>query len=244
MEHIDEIAEMMVEDAGGGLGPDDVLYLRSDSTDGSQDFTGLDLGPNSYGITHGGSSNLIRHEATGLIAGYGDTSIYNPDQADVLLTAPGGLDFVFTGDFTIGFWFRFDAPPFGTSAKHIAGNSVTGPRWIAYVSGQKIRFFNGASGLFSFQGTTLINDTDPHYYCVDRFGTDPNNISISLDGVIETTLSNNNTIGSVSAIDGINFMALPDNSLPFQGSMDGFRISNGTSLYQNANFAPPTTPPI
>jgi hypothetical protein len=26
--------------------------------------------------------------------------------------------------------------------------------------------------------------------------------------------------------------------------MDGFRISNGTSLYQNANFAPPTTPPI
>lgn len=227
----------------GGLGPDDVLYLRSDSIDGSTDFTGLDLGPNSYGITTVGTD--VRHESTGAVSGYGNTSLFKDTGTGALKTDPGEENFVFAAntDFTIEFWATINSI---SLSNYLFGSEGYGPQWFisSIPSPTRIAFYYGGF-IFLLPGTTLTEGV-PTHWCIDRYGTGADNLGIFLDGVSQGVVSNNNLIGADSATEGISFLGYHTGSGSYSDDliMDGIRISNGTSLYQGNNFTPPASPPI
>jgi hypothetical protein len=229
---------------GGGLGPDDVFYLRSDSTDESTDFTGLDLGPNSYSITRNGSG--VVHDADTAISGYGATSIYHKNAIPGSLSTPaGGSDFVVPAntDFTIEMWVEINS-----SSNILLGEIGKGPNIAIYaLAGPLIHLYNNGGFVWlSYDISGVASAGTPFHLCFDRFGTGADNLGLFVDGVQQDTVSNNTAFGTSHATEGfaVNGALNGTGTSNYECTLDGIRFSNGTSLYQNSNFTAPTTPPI
>ena len=229
---------------GYSWGPDDIIYLRSNSTDDSTDFTGLDLGPNSYAVAN--VLSRCQHESTNALPDFGTTSMYRnaaKNIAGTLLIDPMGTNAVFAAntDFTLEFFVRFGEAPNNT---YLVGRFGSGPEyWLQLTTAEVLSFyFSGFIFQYDWSATFALNTW--YHICLDRYGTGANNFGLFIAGTQVSVVSNNNEIGVNDAIDGLPIMGTETSSTQSMGfgMMDAFRISNGTSLYQNTNFTPPANP--
>ena len=161
-------------------------------------------------ITPGGSGYSVQYSTSGppasdahsyLLAGSStDLPAYNRTALSTVLK-PIFQDF----NYTIGFWFKMDSLPTGTSARGLtlarirpSTNVLNGDFELA-ISGSsyptnpsKLQLtFNGTN--FTSVGPTL-NTTDWHYVAVRRLdGTSINNVELYLDGQLVLTATNSDT---------------------------------------------------
>lgn len=235
----------------GLLGPDDVFYGRSvDKDDDSTDMTNFDLSPNSYAVTRGGSSPQIKHEETGALPGFGDTSLYQGSAVNsTLRTAPMGANALFTGEFHVGFHFKWGNP--SLTQYMFGSDNPGGPLWAFLFYGSttdKLAFYYG-SRLLEYVVPVGLQDSNWHYCCVEREGVDTDNFGLFLDEDRVAVATNNTTIGVSSPTQGVDLMATSYSGglLGMNGGgIDGCRIRNGSSLFGNppGGITPPATPPI
>ena len=155
-----------------------------------------------------------------------------------------------TGDFTIEFFVKANMDTITTrfpnilcrndaytsSTNYLIGINRTGSPNVISVGQFSLNY--------TIVGTTNVNNNLWHHVAVVRNGTDTNNVSLYIDGVIDGQMTNNSTWDYNSPGNGLLIIHMDTASNPddekFTGYLSNFRIVKGTALY-TTTFTPPTT---
>ena len=207
----------------------DSLLLRGNGTNGSTAM--LDSSSNNHAITVSGNAQISTNQSK-----FGGSSILF-DGAGDYIAVPASSDFDFgTGDFTVEFWMYRTAV--GNYATIISHNYGTNPNFLLQTStslGQRWRLFLNGTSVSITEGSDHSLNTWYHYAIV-RNGGGSNNVVIYRDGSSVATGTFTNNVGNATAV--YNIGGRGNNTLPFAGYIDDFRITKGIARY-TANFTPP-----
>ena len=200
------------------------MLLHGDGTNGAQNNTFLDSGPNTFSITRNGNTTQ------GSFSPYGSNwSNYFDGNADYL-TAPTPV-LSASGNFTVECWIN----PRGSSsntfvlAQFISGNSG---RTGFGLSGSVVQMFLGGT---TNNGTTNISYNTWTHLAFTRSGT---TFKAYVNGTLDLTVTSSVSIVQENTTIGGNPYFTP--ALDFSGYISNLRVTN-TVVY-TTNFTPSTTP--
>lgn len=205
------------------------MLLHGDGTNGAQNNTFLDSGPNTFTITRNGNTTQ------GSFSPYGSNWSNYFDGSGDYITAPNNTAFEFgTGDFTVECWVNVQS---FTSSTHVIvstyQNGTNG--WTIGITGN---IFYGAVagdiGAVNSSVTPTIGSWT--HLALSRSGT---TLTLFINGVSSASLSNSTNMTTTSAVTiGTN---VGGGGLNFTGYISNLRVVKGTAVYTSA-FTPPTTP--
>jgi hypothetical protein len=222
-------------EAAGGGGPNVVLLLPMDGTNGSTTFT--DSSPSPKTVTANGNAQISTAQSV-----FGGASAFFDGSGD-FLTVSGKTVFNMSEDFTIEFWvmpetfavvdetgsnravlsFASTALADATPAIFFGATGFSNP-------GQ-IWFFGSASILV---GSVTFSVNAWRYVALVRSGS---TLTWYIDGVASGSTTFTTTIAPEQILIGRSLNTAGD----FQGFIDDLRITVGVARY-TANFTPPTAP--
>ena len=224
----------------GGTDSNTLFLLQSNTTDNSTTFT--DSSASNRTLTKSGN---VHHDTAQ--KKFGTSSIKFDGTADYI-EAPYSADFTWgTADFTLDFWFRFDANSTDVDSGQawivgIGSPAVTWARvvWGAFMSGTTrvagVQFgANGGYGISGYASPTIASSTWYHYALV-RYGTA---MKVYIDGTAGVTLNgtwNNTNPNSIKLRVG----EADDGYGDFNGHLDEVRVSNIARW--TSDFDVPTDP--
>jgi len=239
--------------AVSGAGPDDkfnyvTMLLHGDGTNGAQNNTFLDSGPNTYSITRNGNTTQ------GSFSPYGSNWSNNFVRASTqyLTVSNSGSQFTFgTGAFTIECWVNLASMPSGTgyptSYWLFGGGPVESDAGIDfYINDTQIGF-----NLTAFSSPTAIGNHGMsvgawYHVAVVRGGGSNQTVSIYVNGTRVATASSV-TATANAATTGIAISAaepLGATNGNFNGYISNHRVVKGTAVYDptQSTLTVPTTP--
>lgn len=210
-----------------------VLLLHCDGSDGSTTFVDV----KGHSISANGNMQIDTAQskfggASALFDGTGD-----------YLSVPDSADWAYgSGDFTIEFWYRFNATPTGsfgsaTNNQWFYGQRVDASNYVYVYGYNNAITFDVWSGsnVVTVQATGLTHDTIAFHHCaVVRNGS---TFTIYVDGVSKGTASTASSLPDLAA--ALHIGQWPGGGGYLNGWMDDIRITKGTARY-TANFTPPT----
>jgi len=151
-----------------------------------------------------------------------------------------------SGNFTIDGWERFPATPTGIEA--IVGQGVDGNNyWLLILRADQankyleFHCYSGASKIITVNtngGALTWNQDQWYHIAVVRNGND---YTIYVDGVSKGTATDTDAIPDFAASLIIGIDPGDKSSYPFNGWIDGFRISKGVARW-TSDFTPPALP--
>jgi len=213
------------------------LLLHCDGADASTTFTDSATGKTVtvYGNAQIDTAQSKFGGASGLFDGTGD-----------YLTTPDSSDFAFgTGDFTIDFWYRFNAVPGTNTTQRIYSQYNGGDNWV-FLSFQDISgsfYFRLESAPSAYTAnidvnkTTTVSTNTWYHFAVVRNG---NNFMMFKDGTqIGTTVVDADSMFDSSQL--LNIGSQNGSSNFLNGWIDEFRVSKGIARW-TTNFTPPVSP--
>lgn len=166
-------------------------------------------------------------------AKFGTTSMYFDGTGDWLTAPDRQPQRVGSGNFTIEGWFYLGAV--GTARGLVSKGTATTGWSVNVTSGNKLQFSHTSSNLTG--NATLVASTWYHFAVV-RSGTGANNVSLYLNGVLDTV----STSAITTDFNQTNILYIGANRTggdAMNGYIDDVRITPGQALY-NTNFTPPT----
>ena len=168
---------------------------------------------------------------------YGSSGYF--DGVGDYLTVPASSDFDFgTGDFTVEFWMYRTAV--GNYATIISHNYGTNPNFLLQTStslGQRWRLYLSGISVSITEGSDHSLNTWYHYAIV-RNGGGSNNVVIYRDGSSVATGTFTNNVGNTTVDYSIGGRG--NNTLPFAGYIQDFRVYKGVAKY-TTTFNPPSS---
>ncbi|PKN58341.1 MAG: hypothetical protein CVU56_06175 [Deltaproteobacteria bacterium HGW-Deltaproteobacteria-14] len=229
------VAELWVRAAPAAVDPyaaSVVFDLRSDAADGSATF--VDRSPSAHAITVVGDT----HHTTATRAV--DSSSIAFDGAGDALTVPASADFDFgTGDFTVEYWMRLDAPTRRQYALSFGGSATPGNLLFDYEDtddgGHGLWFYWNGTGSPRIVDGAVGDFSDGlwHHYALVRSGT---TMTAFVDGA--SVGSATETAATGSATSTLTIGGLPANpTWDLYGYLDRIRVTKGVARY-TASFAP------
>lgn len=150
------------------------------------------------------------------------------------LSAPASTDFLFTGDFTIEGWIRFNAITGGVQCLYGQKNATNYYFYIGWygANGQWICALNGQSNL-SFNNAAPVAGQWYHVAFVRSNGA----VKLYVDGVGSNSIANSSTLGYSDAAAYVGCTYPSQNILV--GNIDDIRVTKDVARY-TANFDVPT----
>ena len=198
-----------------------------------QSATLIDNSPNSFTITRNGDArprtfnpfgqtfNANIAYSTANIGGSG----YFDGTGDYLSFPASSAMAMGTGDYTIEFWIY----PVGTGNFCVIDNQGSGGAMqISRIGG--VLYHGGASWSYTFTDNVWT------HIAFARVGT---NLRLFVNGVLQQTQTNSNSIGSAVNTNTIGIRN--DDFYPLNGYLSNLRVVKGTAVY-TAAFTPPTAP--
>lgn len=216
------------------------LLLHGDGTNGGQNNTFLDSGPNNLTITRNGSV------PQGSFSPYGDRwSNYFDGTGDYLVTAANTAFQLGTGDFSVDLWFYQTGSTASIGTRAIFGignNGQTGDiqlfNWWPFGGNpaNTLALNSSAGGTLVVTNTAYIPDTWNHVAISRASGV----VSIYLNGVRVANAS-----FTTNASYNILTIGRPYTNLSQEhwlGYISNFRLVKGVALYSGTNINVPTSP--
>lgn len=217
------------------------LLLHGDGTNGGQNNTFLDSGPNNLTITRGEVWGGTPTQGT--FSPYGDRWSNYFDGTGDYLTAPANAAHNFgTGDFTIECWFYRQEAKGQLYHDNIFGNRATvfpGTVWHVFcgpASGDPFYFQLSVGGTGWVLSGGACRNGEWNHIAVVRSG---NTFTLYING--SSVGSGTQTAAVGSSTNGISVGAFTDGAYPCIGYVSNLRIVKGTAVY-TSNFTPSTTP--
>ena len=226
--------------AVSGAGPDDkfnyvTMLLHGDGTNGAQNNTFLDSGPNTFSITRNG--NVTQ----GSFSPYGSNWSNFFDGNGTYLSVPSDAVFQFgTGDFTIECWFydtgTVDQYPAIISSANGWQSGSTALRFNNTGLPAKFSFHHNPTGDPIFSSTNTFASYQWHHVAVTRSGT---SMKMFVNGVQEASATVSASI-SLDTTTGVYIGSGFDTGSKIKGYVSNVRVVKGTAVYTSA-FTPSTT---
>jgi hypothetical protein len=233
-------------DSVSGAAPDAqfnqvTMLLHGDGTNGAQNNTILDSGPNNFTITRYGNTTQ------GSFSPYGSNwSNYFGDSN--YLTIPNDLDLAAgTGSFTLEFWYNSTSTAEGRPTGNGTGGTYNAGKWAltSNLTAGKLEFYvrnyNASAAMFSSTSSTVASDGLWHHIVLVRSS---NTWAMFIDGArqgssITSSVSFNGS-ASAAAIGWDNIAGDP----PFLGYLSDYRFVIGTAVYDpsQTTLTVPTSP--
>ena len=225
--------------AVSGAGPDDkfnyvTMLLHGDGTNGAQNNTFLDSGPNTFSITRNGNTTQ------GSFSPYGSGwSNYFNGSSTTPLNFPDNNGFTFDADFTIEAWVFLSS----TSAFQIVTSKwdVGGQEWILAVDANGVAEFHwapyseGGPAIESSSGAVTANQWT-HLAAVRSGST----ITLYVNGTSVGTRTNGTAGTNRATLVTVGYLQYLGGDR-MTGYVSNLRIVKGTAVYTSA-FTPSTTP--
>lgn len=203
----------------GGVDPNTVLLIHSDTTNGSTTFTDSSSSTHTINIDNGTPT----HSTTQAKFGATSISLTTSDQ----LAIPNSTDFQFdTGAFTVDGWFYYTGgAPVPLSY---------GTNWMLHF--QPIIYF-AINDAWSWGAGTMSTNVWTHVAAVRD---DSSNLYIFKDGVLQNSWTGvSGNIGDAGVPLHIGYS--DEYTRDFTGYIDELRIQKGVAAW-TSNFTPPSTP--
>ena len=202
------------------------LLLSCNGTDGSTSF------PDSSGNTHNATAVGDAQVDTAQ-SKFGGASCLLQATGDDYLSIPASSDFLFTGDFTIDCWIRFNARS-GYDAIFQSKHTTNG-KFQFLISGTGILYFYAIPSAPVYIASSALTWTLNQWYHIAlvRYGSA---INLYQDGISVASGTNSETLNTSDY--GLTFgEATIEGPASLDGWMDEIRISNGIARW-TSNFTP------
>ncbi len=143
---------------------------------------------------------------------------------------------VFNGDFTVDFWFKWTGGPSESATKCLIGTGWTsGTPWEIFFNSTGLAL---TSGVLRIQGNTAIQLNQWYHVECSRTGS---TVYLFLNGVQQGTWSFAGTIGDSATARVLRLGNANGTARFFGGLMADVRVNNTTGFH-TSGFTPPTTP--
>jgi hypothetical protein len=219
--------------SGGGnpSGPNCVLLLHCDGTDGSTTFT--DDSPSAHTITRQGNPAPVISTAQ---KKFGSASADYTSVAVADIALDGSADFAFgTGDFTIDMWGYSATMPASSKVLWKSGTFGAGQNMLAIGVAGVILYYAGGANLIS-SSISLNTGQWQHVALVRASGV----VTLYVDGSVGGTAADNTNYGSTALYPtfGGDWNEVLFSSIA--GYLDEIRVLKGRAAW-TAPFTPPTS---
>ena len=201
------------------------MLLHGDGTNGAQNNTFLDSGPNTVTITRNGNTTQ------GSFSPYGSNWSNYFNGTNAYLTPPTSSVVLGSSDFTVEYWLFAS-----NNNSHLNSASTAGGTFTFLLSSNAAFYWGNGSAWednIPFTSGTLAQNTWHHIAMTRQSST----MRLFLNGVLQGSATVSVSIPS-------NYWQLgaqTRNSVYLDGYLSNFRIVSGTALY-TSNFTPSTTP--
>jgi hypothetical protein len=217
---------------GGGnpAGPNCVLLLHGDGTNGSTTFTD-DSGQGHVPVAVGAAQLSTAQKK------FGTASMFF-DGTTACIDLDGSADFSFgTGDFTIDMWiYPTDLSTYHLLFSYGSGPPAAGFYCYVFASGQVIWNVPGAGD------TTNVIDVAQNAWSHVAFVRAGTTLQVYVNGVASTGPgSSSNSIATTAGYPVIGSRSSGSADLLYQGYIDELRVLKGRAAW-TASFTPPTAP--
>jgi uncharacterized repeat protein (TIGR01451 family) len=209
----------------------EVLEIKSNTTNGSTTFTDTSIGGTNHTITANGDA---QHSTTDPIFG---SSTIEFDGSGDYLSIPSSSDFQFgTGDFTIETWINSDDVSNSTQKGFLQISENTGGLSTSYANGVQLLFGFPSTGNVgvninstNYSGGSISTGNWYHVAVTRDNGT----VRVFVDGVEVATGTNNSDLTDNNLIIGGYY----NSSFLYNGRLQNLNIIKGEALY-TSNFTP------
>ena len=208
------------------------MLLHGDGTNGAQNNTFLDSGPNTFTITRNGNTTQ------GSFSPYGDNwSNYFDGTGDYLTVPDNAVFSLGSGNFTIEAWVNPTASP---NQPMIIGQWTSSYAWTMQLSNDGNRNLRALLHDGSFQDYVSTSPLGLNTWNHCALVRESNTVSLYLNGArVYTTTFSGTVTNSTSAV---SVGADASGGQPLQGYISNARVVVGTALYSGATYTVPTTP--